>query len=385
MFLSRFTLTLMQPELIQRWLMRTVLLFWGLTKATGWNMWMAERKFPLAPPFDWMYQVPPVIHLLLVLAAFWLMSWLFFQPERLKLIPVLLLVTLLSDSLDQNRWQPWEYLFATLLLVVYINRRNTDHLLHLFLFVLAALYFYSGVSKFHTGFLYASWHPLFLKQVLHFEQPLQNPFLFYLGYSIPLLETVAALGLLFRRSRRAAAVFFMLMHATLLLLIGPTGLNYNWIIWPWNLGMMALLYLSAFKIPHFSFKPVILVQKSNVLFTLAWGVLPLAFYLNGWDAYLSAQLYSGRIHHAAICVPGSKIPPDLQRYVVTGSYFQAEKGTIAISLNQWAMGETNVPTYPEIRVFRKIKSEFDKQFPGTDAVLTVIRYPFTRKEVLRMR
>ncbi len=375
----------MQPEVQQRLLIRSILFFWAVTRATGWGMWLADRSFPMAPPFEWMYAVPAEVHLLSALVTLFFMSWLFQQPERWNTIPYLLLMAAMSDLLDQNRWQPWEYLFATLLLVIYINRRNTNAMVGMIMFVVAALYFYSGVSKFHEGFLYSTWQPMFLKQLPELNTAVQHSALMHLGYSIPLVETLAAVGLLFPGTRKQAAVLLMLMHAILLLLVGPTGMNYNWIIWPWNMGMIVLLYVLTFKTQGFKPETSVLVLKANMLIVLLWGVLPLTYYLDLWDAYPSAQLYSGRIYHAAICVPAGKVPPGLQPYVTSENQFRTGNGTVAISLNNWAMAETNVPPYPEIRVYRKIKQRFDHQFPGTNASLIIIRYPYTRKEVINIK
>ena len=45
------------------------------------------------------------------------------------------------------------------------------------------------------------------------------------------------------RLRLTAIIAEVVVHGSALLFLGPLGYNYNWVVWPWNLAMPALLWV----------------------------------------------------------------------------------------------------------------------------------------------
>jgi hypothetical protein len=71
-----------------------------------------------------------------------------------------------------------------------------------------------------------------------------------LGLLLPLAEAAIGVGLLFPRTRGVAWVGAVLMHALVLLSIGPVGRSYNAIVWPWNAAMIApVCWQATFSAP----------------------------------------------------------------------------------------------------------------------------------------
>ncbi len=52
------------------------------------------------------------------------------------------------------------------------------------------------------------------------------------AYAVPAVEAAISLGLLMRRLRKPAVIGALLMHALIMLCIGPFGNNYNVVVWP---------------------------------------------------------------------------------------------------------------------------------------------------------
>jgi len=94
---------------------------------------------------------------------------------------------------------------------------------------------------------------------------------------------------------------------------------------------------------NFAFQKIILVL---------FGIMPAFSFLNLWDSYLSATLYSGNTNNGIIYTSNEvkkKLPPPIQHYVR-----ETAQHKNAISLLDWSLGELNVPPYPEIRIYKGI-------------------------------
>jgi hypothetical protein len=80
--------------------------------------------------------------------------------------------------------------------------------------------------------------------------------------------------------------------------------------------------------------------------------LPLLSFVNLWDSYLSAALYSGNITEAEIYTNDrgrNSLPEGLKAYLVHTS-----DDTNVLNIQRWAIEDLNVTPYPEVRVYKKI-------------------------------
>jgi len=60
--------------------------------------------------------------------------------------------------------------------------------------------------------------------------------------SAPVVELAIGLALWVPSLRRAAIAAAVVLHLAALLFLGPLGYNYNWVVWPWNLAMIGLVW-----------------------------------------------------------------------------------------------------------------------------------------------
>jgi len=326
-------------------------------------MFTAYRLFPTASVFESMDQLPGVVHLIIFIFCLLLIGLVFFFPKNRFILAGLLVIEILSCILDQNRWQPWEYQCIFIVFIFLVNRNRQVFIIPLFTFILASTYFYSGCNKLNDGFLQNVWVQMFLRSFLKLPVTVAlQPWLYYCGYLLALFELLAGLGLMFLKTRKTAAKALILMHLFVLVLLGPLGLNYNAIIWPWNVALIGYLYiLFLYKNdPAFNFKPIF--QGWNNLVFICWGILPVFGLFGYWDGFLSSSIYSGKSPWMVICIRDTSKCPELKPYYSSNQVKPCGDGSTGINLQTWGLSETNMILNPELRVLKQIQKKLEKQY-----------------------
>ncbi len=354
-------------------LLRITCAFWLMAKMIGWKVWMVDRTYPTAPSFEFMSEIPGWVHFGFFACSIAAIAILILKPIR-PVMAFLIVNELLACSLDQTRWQPWEYQYLFMILIFLVNYKEQWRIQPVLIFLLAAIYTYSGLHKMNAAFIGMVWNPMILKQFFHISpETIKLPLVHYTGYMLPLVEFAAGAALFIPRTRKIAAILLIIMHVSLLILLGPFGLNFNVIIWPWNIAMITFLYLLVFKNePILSLKPVF--YKLNYLVALFWGVMPAFCFVGLWDNYLSANLYSGKMPFLIISVKDKAGLEDLAPFFAESNPLQDSKGLIYVQ--SWAYKDMNVPSYPQLRTFKIIAREFMKKYPGTKVQFFTYRYPY---------
>ena len=273
---------------------------------------------------------------------------------------------IISCLLDMNRWQPWEYLYLTLVVISIVFYKNNRRRYTAVAFVLWSTYFFSGLSKFNSGFLTSIWEKMILIQFLHLPSAFAHSRLLHLtGFVIPLIEIMGAMLLLFASTQKKGAAILIATHVFNLIFLGPLGINYNKVVWPWNAVMIVLLAAIYIK-NDVKINWKIMLHKHLLWLLILWGVLPLTHLFGLWDTYLSSSLYSGKTKHLNICVDTlvNSYPQALQPFInKTSSKIYCASG-VQISATKWSMTELNVPCYPEERVYKKLAENLRKQYPN---------------------
>ena len=323
----------------------------------SYNLWAGQRWFPVAPVFEGWYISPPYDYILLILEVILILLLMIADKTRL-LIFLLLTLNLAFCLLDQNRLQPWFFIYNSFLLVLLFynwridNVNNYNSFFIILQLCFSAVYVYSGLQKFNPGFINDT-YPWFIKPLEGFVSDRQMITLNKTGYIIPLIEIFIGFGLLIKPLRFIAIPLVVLLHVIILLLMGPFGNNYNSVVWPWNIMMivLALLLFSGktnerfFSISHLFKQPVFYLVMS-----LFW-ILP-AFNLVGkWETYLSFSLYSGNNHNAKILLSDeaySRLPYYVRHYV----HYQGEQ--YILYPKEWCLSELKTPLYPEKRIFKNV-------------------------------
>ncbi len=358
----------MQPPLPASNILRITGLCWLVAKLYSYKIWMAYRLLPLVPPFRVLLKVPPVVHSILFVLSCMGLLYIISVPAKRMFLGIFLIIEISACLLDQHRWQPWEFQYICIVYIYFVNyKRMPSTIMQAFIMICACLYFYSGLSKLNPGFLADIWGKMILQQFFHWPQHviLHWP-IYYAGYAIAALEALAGLGLLHNTTRKACATALIAMHLFALLWLGPLGLHTNAVVWPWNVLMMAFLYLACLRpqVPvritagkHWLYVP-------NLPIIILFGIMPAFGLANKWDNYLSFSLYSGKLSYLTICINSVDNAQPLRPFAnskTTNGYC----GTNAsINVYNWAINETGVPPYPELRVYKEIGRQFAQRYPN---------------------
>lgn len=363
--------------------MRLVCLFWIAAKLIGWRVWLKERLFPVAPVFEWC-DWPAAMHYILFVCSLGAIALLFFKPFSKTMLIALVIVELLSCIADQNRWQPWQYQYLFTAVICLINFKEAKKTIGCIAFVMAATYLYSGIGKLNEGYLVLVWDNIFLKKIFKLsEAAYQANSIHYLGYATAVTEIFVAIGLFFAKTKKAAAYGMIAMHLLILYAIGPLGINYNSIVWPWNVLMIILLYILFIKNEPAQINFNWLWQGWNKLVLVCWGIMPALNYAGLWDSYLSSRLYSGGLPLMVLCVKDGNEKEELQPYFSKTDTYNLCNGDAMANLQTWAMKEMNVPPYPELRVYKKAEGQWRKSHPNTTTGF-VYYYISRQKEAKRI-
>ena len=133
---------------------------------------------------------------------------------------------------------------------------------------LAVAYIWSGIQKLNARFFQVvpswfvapaeRWHvPASLIEALRLTVA-----------AAPVIELAIGLALWLPRLRKIAIGAAVALHLSALLFLGPLGYNYNWVVWPWNLAMIGLLW-SLFAVPD-----PLAVEIAEKPFATSISVLP---------------------------------------------------------------------------------------------------------------
>ena len=307
----------------------------------SFRLWTTDRGYPHVPMVPGMPQPPEALALVLfVLMLLALLVTAASGKFVRAAMAIALAILFVWVALDQNRWQPYVvfYAVAFLGLLLHTHERGVDAAFAPFKTLLCFTYFYSGLHKFNYRY------------VTHDFEAFLSPLFARTGIELTARAMAAgsllaaafemSMGVLlfFARTRRLAVIGLTLMHAFILLALGPFGANYNSVVWPWNVASIAALWLvfarddqngtrwfdGARRPARLAFFAVV------VLF----GVMPLASFAGRWVSALSFRLYSGKQPAATLAVTRrSRLP------VVAA---QVTDSNNRLDLFAWAMREMNV-------------------------------------------
>ena len=208
------------------------------------------------------------------------------------------------------------------------------------------------------------------------------PLIHYSGLVLCFIEVFMGMGLLFFRKKKYVCVTAILMHQMIILLYGPTGMNYNLIIVPWNIAML------LFALVLFNQKEGMVINRNffkskfNLAVVILIGILPMLSFFGKWDDYLSFNLYSGNTKILAICVTDTKQYPELNRYSSTIKNNKYCDNAYIIKTNEWAMDELNVPVVPEERIFNKVQFYFNQRYPNLPNTFVYYQYPYKKENII---
>lgn len=322
------------------------------------NLWAGQRWFPKAPLVEFIHGFNAPYDYINLIVLILLLAFSFFNKSKFPIVLLILFSVYLCIE-DQNRLQPWFYNYILILLVYLFYKKRVDEpnnytsvFISLQLLV-ALIYIFSGIQKFNHFFVKESFIWLIepLNQILSERQ---IALIARTGYIIPYLELLIGVGLLFKQTRFIALPLVITMHVFILLMLGPLGKSYNYVVWPWNLIMIVLNLLLFAKVKQERFFDVSILFKSvsfYIVITLML-IFPMFSLNNKYDSYLSSSLYSANTHNGKLILSDEaydKLPLYIKHFVST------KPNNNILYIKQWAITELNVPCVPEYRIFINVQ------------------------------
>ena len=314
------------------------------------NLWISTRSYPLTPLWDAVPPLPyPADHalfgLLLVLvtgvgvARGRAIGWLGISA---------LVIAAFFVVQDESRLQPWFYQYSFMLAAVCLfglGRVGASDALNACRLIVVATYFWSGLQKANASFIQST-HPWLVEPLTARLPDWAGSALLAGGYAVPVVEAVIGIGLLTRRFRRLAVMGALLMHAFIMLCIGPLGHDHNTVVWPWNFAMVAFVLILFWRAPDDTTPSTILDPGRNFSTGFAFraavlvlfAFMPLFNFFGLWASYLSSGLYSGTSKQGYILV-------------WDGSNWQSTR------IGGVSERELNTPAYPEESIFENVFAE----------------------------
>jgi hypothetical protein len=323
------------------------------------NLWLkTNRFFPLIRPVDFIPVIEsPYDLIVLFLFIGLIITWLFIEKWWIGCLAVTVLLIMLLQ--DEMRWQPWVYLYLLMLLPFLLQSKNNDNhkaTMNCLQWIIAGVYVWSGTHKFNADFLSGTFAQMIQSSGLDVQLGRWK----MVGYAIPCLELSMGIGLATTRFRKVAIWLAILMHLGILFYLSPAVANYNSIVYPWNVAMMAFVLLLFFRNSdriYFPIRDGKLNVMRTVMIALVW-IIPILNLLGAWDHYLSFSLYSNKTPYHYIAIEKNDIPKIDKRLENYFADVPGLQGGQMIDVNKWTLSDLNVPFYPETRTFKKLGEEF---------------------------
>ncbi|MEO8762654.1 MAG: hypothetical protein ABI416_00110 [Ginsengibacter sp.] len=354
---------------------RCICLFWLIAKIISWKLWLAERFFPVVPPFNFLF-VPSSFHLVLFILSLAALFALMIFPSNRRIQVSVVIIEVLSCLLDQNRWQPWEYEYIFIILALATNYKNEKITLSIIAFIIVSIYFFSGISKLNPVFSISIRNDLVRYGIANAgRSPFYEWLQYHAGYLLGAIELSLSIGLLFGAFRKISAVFLIMMHLLILAILGPFGINYDKIIWPWNTVMIIILCVFFISKPGVAISFQSMKKGWNKLIVILFGILPFLNFFGYWDFYLSSSLFSSRPPGMYICIHNVGSAKVLQSFFAPfGNKIICDSNSTLINVRDWSFEEMQSPVYPEIRIYKSIKKQLLTRYPDMNATFVVNPY-----------
>ncbi len=358
----------MQQTSFSNNIIRVVCLVMLVTQASSYKLFLSHPGFPSFPVAGIFGGWPEAVQQGLFFSSLALMLFTVFKPVK-PVVALLLFLQLVICMADQNRLQPWQYQFM-FMLGVYVFVENENQRRFGWQFILIGTYFFSALWKFNPAFIYEIWLGFILKRWLHiYDIP---SWAFRAGYLLPLAEIFAVMLICYRPFRRWGMWILIGMHSFVLLMMGPLGLNVNYVLWPWNLSMIVLLFLlfqhQGIEWTRQQLKPVF-----NFLVIICWGVLPWLQAGKLWDRYLSSVLFSGGAPYMYITTTNAVAKKEMAEYFFNNCTLPNGR---AVSTYEWGQKEMHTTPYPEERSFRNIAKAWKEKYADSSARFFVSKAGF---------
>lgn len=316
-----------------------------------WKLWTPQTDFPQIPFSEWLVGVPGWFDWLAVscigLGLLGVGAWAEHASSRWA-VAVFVAATVLSVSLNQHRLQPW--VFLLLIHSTYLLSLTDRDAVRWMRWTIASVYIFSAISKLDYQFVFTVGKQM-LETLSAFVGgdigDLSTSWLVSLVLLLPLGELLVGVLLLMPKTRMAAGVLAMVLHLTLLVVLGPLGLDHQLGVLVWNLFFIFQAWLlfvcrtdPASEAESKSAEPGGWFGKTVGMLAIAIPVtclmLPQVELPMRADHWVAWEVYAPRSSRAGIQSPG--------RGRSMGELSLGEQ-----SLSELSLERLGVPIYPQAR------------------------------------
>lgn len=306
-----------------------------------------------------------------------------------------------SFVLNQHRLQPWAYQSAIYAVVFATLDRE---MARRWLIPLAAsVYLYSGLGKLDYQFAHTVGQNFLgavdLPGIGNLADRFEHNTLAMIALLLPLSEALIAIGLLFRRTRRIAGGCVMLLHLSLVVMLGPWNLDHSNGVLFWNILLIIQAWFLFVKpiaepresSPSSSLSPsatAVASADKTVGKRFAAAVVILAIVMPAterwgyWDHWTSWALYSPHSSRAEVQIHRSamdQLPGDMPPFLVDDD----SDGWHRLQLNLWSLDRLNVPIYPQARFQLAVASRVAHLYDLSDSVRVIVKGVADRRSGVR--
>lgn len=316
--------------------------------AVTWKLWTPQTDFPQIPFSVWLVDVPAWVDWVgLAGIAAGLAGLTVSLSQKLTTISIscFVVATLVLVALNQHRLQPWVYLL--LVYCGYLLTFERRVAVKWVRWTVASVYVFSAVSKFDYQFVFTVGQQM-LETLCGFIALDTGDFA--VGTSValvlvfPLSEFLVGILLLIPKTRHVAGWLAMAMHGTLVLVLGPMGLDHQLGVLAWNCFFICqawVLFVGETSVGKTKQKR----QEGTELVRQ-----------NGWVGNL-VGVFVLIFPATCLLLPQVELPVRADHWVAWEVYaprssrasFAVESQTIKKSLGELSLARLGVPVYPQAR------------------------------------
>ncbi len=318
--------------------------------AVTWRLWFAASAFPRVPIFGWLHGCPVEVIRAISGAFVCSLVVLGLRTVRSTSLPgrlstwMTVCLSITTVCCNQHCLQPWHWLF--LLMTGARLSVPDDEFGAAVRRIVPWIYVFAAVSRFGPGIDSGMSRQIVVTLLDLANLPLvaaRSSTVTLLCVTATLVELAAGICLLTHRFRKVGVLLAVLMHASLILALGPTGLQQETGVLIWN-GYLACLAIQLW------WKPLCVTSLPSVptravsAFCFVWPALSLFGITHNWTGW---QVYSPRpevlqlqVHLDAI----PQLPESLETHVDSPQPLQDWS---TVRLDRWCLQETGAPMYPQ--------------------------------------
>lgn len=293
----------------------------------------------------------------------------------------LVLAVSLSILLDLNRFQPWVYEYLIIISLSSAKPSSTagaDNRLKYVSLAVMSIYLFSGLEKLNWYFLtrMGPWLAGFsIAPTISFEQyPLAM-----IASAVMAVGEIAICPLLFmKRTRKFGILAAVLMHLSILSILGPRGLNINAAAWPWNIFQLLLVFGCFMQLPYSGPSLLRLNWQGNrrgaCILLVCSLIIPMLGLLQIADPYPAFALYSGDVPHGRLTL-GDCTFRRLPAHLRSLCRFNGQNRLWQLDMTTWALCETSAPAYASKYCLIRMAEQFAHCYQTEPLILEIASFP----------